>query len=123
MSTFLRSLLALLFLTAGILHLARPDIFLQVMPRWVPMQLACIYLSGLCELAGGAGLLLPPGRGRAGAGLGLMLLLIAVFPVNLEMALHGFRNWWPWALWLRVPFQFVLIWAVWRVSRQPCPTC
>ena len=50
-----------------------------------------------------------------------MLLYIAVFPANINMALHpelggGVPEW---SLWARLPLQFVLIaWALW-VGAEP----
>ena len=66
------------------------------------------------EILGGAGLLAPPAR-RAAA-WGLIALYVAVFPANVNMALHDVpiegRHFPDWALWLRLPLQGVLIgWA------------
>lgn len=90
------------------------------MPPSLPAPDALILLSGVAEVLGGTGLLVP--RRRRAAGLGLMLLLVAVFPANVEMLrLYRARGvpWWGEALlWARLPLQGLLIWAVWRVSRR-----
>lgn len=117
----LRLLLAVLFLGAGTLHLLRPRLFLPIMPPWIPDPLACVQVSGVCELLGGLGLLVPIRSVQVLCGWGLVLLLIAVFPANIYMAvahvqLHGvpFR---PWVSWARLPLQPLLIIGVMWVTR------
>jgi uncharacterized membrane protein len=56
---FTRLLLAALFLLAGTVHLRDPGLFLQVMPPAIPFPNACVIISGMCELLGGSGLLIP----------------------------------------------------------------
>jgi uncharacterized membrane protein len=114
-----RVVLACLFVTAGVLHFLIPGKFAQVVPRYLPAPLALVYVSGVFEILGGCGLLVP--RLRRAAGWGLIALLVAVFPANLHMALgdvvvEGLVIP-PWALWLRLPLQGVLIAAVCWASR------
>ncbi len=114
--TFLRLLLAALFLVAGTVHLRQPDLFLRVMPPWIPFPVACILISGIFELMGGVGLLIPFRWIQLLAGWGLALLLVAVFPANVLMAVdhiqvHGFPSH-PWMAWARLPLQPLLILAV-----------
>ncbi len=122
---FLRLLLSALFLAAGTLHLADPALFLPIMPPMIPCPRLCIILSGLLELAGGLGLLMPDPRLRRLAALGLSLLLVAVFPANVYMAMehvqiHGFPSR-PWIAWARLPLQPLLIFAVLWATRPPSP--
>jgi len=123
--TLVRLLLAALFLFAGTLHLRDPELFLPVMPPWIPFHLVCIQISGLFELLGGLGLLLglliPARAVQVLTGWGLALLLLAVFPANIYMALahvkiHGFPSQ-PWIGWARLPLQPLLIVAVLWVTR------
>jgi uncharacterized membrane protein len=81
----LRWLLALFYLFAGIMHLARPTPFLAIMPPWVPWPDQVVALTGLAELAGALGLLQPwlP-RLRAAAGWGLAGYALAVWPANFQ---------------------------------------
>jgi uncharacterized membrane protein len=116
-----RLLLAALFLFAGTIHLRHPEFFLPVMPPWIPFHLPCIEISGVFELLGGIGLLIPARPIQLLAGWGLALLLIAVFPANLYMALahvqvHGFPPQ-PWMGWARLPVQPLLIIAVLWATR------
>ena len=80
------------------------------MPPYLPYHLELVYLSGVCEILGGLGVLLRPIRRFAG--YGLIALLVAVFPANIHMAssamhaegLSGYAL----LLLLRLPFQFVI---------------
>ncbi len=116
-----RFLLAALFLAAGVFHLREPALFLPLMPDWLPFHRTCILISGVCEILGGIGLLIPWRLIELAAGWGLVLLLVAVFPANVHMALahvriHGFPPE-PWMAWARLPLQPVLIVAVLWVTR------
>jgi uncharacterized membrane protein len=108
-----RLFLAAVFLTAGTLHLFYPGIFIQIMPPWVPFHYACVIISGVCELAGGVGLLNPQRRIQIASGWFLTLLLLAVLPANIYMAtdhvaVNG-KHFPSWILWLRLPLQGVLM--------------
>ncbi len=90
-----RLLLAALFLFAGALHLIDPTLFLPIMPPIVPFPIACILISGVAELVGGVGLLVPVRAVQVATGWWLLALLLAVFPANIYMAvahvqIHGF---------------------------------
>jgi uncharacterized membrane protein len=101
-----------------------PKFYLAIMPGWLPTwlpgPLALVHLTGVLEIAGGIGLLVPPAR--TAAAVGLILLLVAVLPANVEMLrLAQARGAGPaliWALWLRLPLQPLLMWWVWRVARS-----
>lgn len=105
--------LAALFVGAGVLHLARPRLFEAIVPPALPRPRLLVYVSGVAEIAGGLGLLVP--GAREWAGWGLVALLVAVFPANVHMAREAarFRRLAPaWVLWARLPLQGVLIAAV-----------
>ncbi len=85
--TVARWVLAIFYAAAGIVHLTMPDVFLPVMPDWVPWPRETILFTGLCELAGATGLLVE--RTRKLAGFMLALYAIAVFPVNIKHAFYG----------------------------------
>ena len=109
----LRTLLAAIMIAAGALHYLAPERFVPIVPAALPQPLALVYISGFFEILGGAGLLLP--RTRRIAAFGLIALFIAVFPANVNMAVHGIGFDGPrWVLWARLPLQAVLIlWAWW----------
>ena len=75
-----------------------------------------VAISGVAEIAGGLGVLLP--WTRRAAGLGLIALLAAVFPANLHMARapESFRKIPRWALYARLPLQPLMMWWAWRAT-------
>lgn len=113
-----RIFLAAAFTVAGAWHFLHPHFYLRIMPPYIPLHRAAVAVSGACEMAGGIGLLIP--RLRRAAALGLLALLVAVFPANLNMALHpaqfGIS---PLLLWLRLPLQPLLMAWVWWAARDP----
>lgn len=116
--TIARRVLALFFIVAGVNHFLAPEIYLGMMPAWLPFKEAANLISGAAEIAGGIGLLIP--RFRRAAAWGLIALLVAIFPANLQVALQGsmpgLDNAPAWLLWLRLPFQIVFIAWVWWVG-------
>lgn len=110
-----RWLLGLAMISAGLNHFLTTPVYLGMMPAYLPWPLALVYINGVAEVAGGVGVLMPALR-RA-AGWGLIVLLVAVFPANLDAALHGMRIndlvVPQWVLWVRLPFQALFIAWVW----------
>ena len=81
-----RLILAAAFLAAGALHVAVPAPFLGITPVWVPFAPTAITLTGLAEIAGAVGLMIP--RLRRAAGIGLALYSVCVFPANIQHAIQ-----------------------------------
>jgi uncharacterized membrane protein len=82
---------------------------IRMTPRWVPRPRAMVFFTGLCEIAGAIGLVIPTTR-RA-AGIALILFFIAVLPANIQAAraqitLRGHPSA---PLWLRLPMQILFI--------------
>jgi uncharacterized membrane protein len=115
-----RGLLAAFFVVGGVMHFVLPATYATVMPPWLPWHAALVAISGVCEIAGGIGVLLS--RWRRAAGWGLIALSIAVFPANVHMLHDGLatgRPGWQIALLvLRLPLQAALIWWIWRVAAR-----
>lgn len=109
--------LALAMMSVGVLHFVRPRPFVRIVPNFLPAPLALVYISGFCEIAGGVGLLVP--ATWVAAAWGLIALYIAVFPANIYMVTHNIslnpeKPIPKWALWARLPFQFLFMaWAYW----------
>jgi uncharacterized membrane protein len=105
---------------AGLMHFLRPGWYMAIMPRYLPAHRELVYASGVAEIAGAAGTMHP--RTRRPAGLFLIATLLAVFPANVDMALHperfpkvpGGRH----GLYARLPFQALFIWWIWRAIRD-----
>ena len=104
------------FLLGGIAHFAFTATEMRIVPDWIPWPRATVLVSGVLELAGAAGLLVP--RLRRLAAWGLIALTLAVTPANVSMLQHADR--FPGvpviALVLRLPLQLLLLWAIWRAA-------
>jgi len=106
----LRALAGPLLVVAGSLHFTRTRWYESIVPDYLPAHRTLVYASGVAEIAGGAGLVVPVAR-RA-AGWWLIATLVAVFPANVWMAQHPERYRVPGgraALIARLPFQLVFI--------------
>jgi Predicted membrane protein len=113
-------LMAPAYIIAGVLHFILPELYVQIIPPFLPAALVLVYLSGIAEIAVGIGLLIP--RTRQLAAWSTVALLVAIFPANIYMATHGVviegmpGGGDPSELvrWGRLPLQGVLIlWALW----------
>lgn len=112
-------IVAAFFVGVGITHFTNPDFFVAIVPPYLPAPLTLVYVSGVCEILGGLGVLVPATRRLAG--YGLLALLVAVYPANIHMAMNPeqFPEIAPAALYARLPLQFVFAWAVWWATRPP----
>ena len=117
-----RVVLAASIIAVGEAHFARPDPFVKIVPAYLPVPWTLVYVSGACEVLGGIGLLIP--RWSRAAAWGLVALFVAVFPANVNQAIHRIEiegiphN--PTLYWARLPLQAVLIaWAWWLTRRGP----
>jgi uncharacterized membrane protein len=111
-------LIGLIFIGAGINHFVIPRAYNQIVPPSFGDPARLVAISGVAEVAGGVGVLLP--RTRRLAGLGLLALLVAVFPANVYMARSSerFARIPGWALYARLPLQPLMMWWVWRATRE-----
>jgi uncharacterized membrane protein len=109
--------LGLVFIGAGLNHFLMPRPYRQIVPPGFGDPATLVTVSGVAEVLGGVGVLLPPTRRLAG--LGLIALLAAVFPANLQMARtpERFSRIPRWALYARLPLQPLMMWSVWRITR------
>ena len=106
--------LLLLFLAAaftgvGANHFVDPELYVSIVPPYLPYPYELVYISGFFEMLGGIGLLVP--QLRKAAAWGLLALLVAVYPANIHMLvnevyLENMRQE-KWILWVRMPLQFV----------------
>jgi uncharacterized membrane protein len=77
------------FVFAGSMHFIRPREYEAIMPDYIPAHRELVQLSGAAEIAGGLGALHP--KTRKLAGWWLVATLLAVFPANVNMAVHPER--------------------------------
>lgn len=111
-------LLFAVFMFLGVSHFFVPNSFERIVPSWIPAPRLMVYISGVAEIAGAIGLLVPALRRYAG--WGLIALLVSVFPANINMlqlaresnasAAHQLL------LWMRLPLQPLLIWLVYQAA-------
>ncbi|HET8949409.1 MAG TPA: hypothetical protein VFN44_02830 [Solirubrobacteraceae bacterium] len=114
-------ILGAFFLVAGALHFIKPRPYEAIVPRALPAHRELVYLSGLAELAGGAGVLVE--RTRRPAGWWLIATMLAVFPANVTMAVRAerFRQIPEPLLWARLPLQGAIVYWIWRVTSAARP--
>jgi uncharacterized membrane protein len=109
-----RYALALMFLFTSTAHFNKMKHDLaRMVPARLPEPLLIIYVTGVLEILGGIGLMLP--RFHALAALCLIVLLVAMFPGNVKadrqhLKLRGREAT---ALWLRAPMQILFIVLLW----------
>ena len=107
-----RIALASVYVAAGAFHILTPATFVRITPGWVPFPRDVILGTGVCELAGAAGLM--TGRFRRAAGIALALYAVCVYPANVKHAMDDLSlarpqlGWWYHAP--RLAFQPVLVW-------------
>jgi uncharacterized membrane protein len=121
------------FFIGGIAHFTLTEIEMRIVPPAIPWPRAAVLVSGVFEVLGAIGILIPASR-RA-AGIGLFVLTIAVTPANVYMLQHADLFHSPrWGLIVRLYFQALLLalilWSTWnsqpraamRVDNRPSTT-
>ena len=108
------------FAVGGFAHFRFTAAELSIVPPYIPWPLAAVYVSGVFELLGALGILIP--RWRPAAGIGLFALTIAVTPANVYMLqraeqFHVAR----WILIARLFFQVILLGMIWWSTQTKSP--
>lgn len=116
----LRCALAVMFLFTGAMHFtATRKAFVRMVPPWIPRPALAVTLTGICELAGAIGLVVP--GWDCVAAYALIVLLVAMIPANVYAAREhievGGRAAMP--LPLRIPLQLFWIVALWWCVQDP----
>lgn len=89
----------------------------RMIPAYFPRPLLVVHITGVLELLGAAGLMLP--QFRRLAGICLIALLIGMFVANVNTAQEGvtLRGKLPTPLWLRTPMQILFVALLWWSTR------
>ena len=89
----------------------------RMIPPYFPRPLLIVYIAGVLELLGAAGLMFP--QFRRVAGMCLIALLIGMFVANVNAAQKGvtLRGKPATPLWLRAPMQILFIALLWWSTR------
>lgn len=118
-----RGFVFVFFLLGGICHFLLSGAFVSIMPDYVPasLHLPAVYVSGVFEIVGAVGILIPALRRTAGNGL--MALTVAVTPANVHMWLHAerFPDFPPAVLALRLALQLLLLYCIGWSTRDARP--
>jgi uncharacterized membrane protein len=105
-----------MFLFTAISHFApmKKDLIAMV-PPFLPRPDVLVFVTGVAEVVGALGLLIP--QTRLLAVCGLILLLLALLPANISAARRGvlLRGRRATSLWLRVPIQALFVLWLWAV--------
>jgi uncharacterized membrane protein len=119
--------MALFYVVAGVNHFRNPEMYVAIVPRYIPFHPAVVTISGIAEILGGVGVLVPDGFGllrdwpriRAFSAWGIAVMLVAFLPVHINMCLHPTHFAVPlWVIWLRLPLQIPLIAWAWCYTRK-----
>ena len=78
-----------LMTAAGINHFVNPRFYKAIMPDYLPAHDELVAASGVAEIVGAVGTMIP--ATRRPAGWFLIATLVGVFPANVHMALHPDR--------------------------------
>ena len=107
-------IIAIFFIIGGISHFFVADFFVMAMPDYLGYHKELVIISGVFDILGGIGILIP--QTRLFSGYCLIALIVAVYPANINMALHPekYKELSELFLYIRLPFQFLFIWFVWR---------
>ncbi len=111
----LKWLLAVAVGLSGVLHFTARSTYEAMIPAWLPAHRALVLISGVFEILGAVGLLVPDTQRFAA--WGLIALFVAVFPANVNMAVNklplGRKRVPTWTLWARLPLQLAFIGWAW----------
>jgi uncharacterized membrane protein len=105
-----RDALSLMLVFTGVSHFtSMKEDLIRMMPASIPWPHAMVYFTGVCEIAGAIGLLVP--EFRRAAAYALVVFFLAVLPANIHAARAGLtlRGKPATSLWLRVPMQLLFI--------------
>ena len=111
-------IICIFFVMGGIGHFADTERFMSIMPDFMPFHWEAVIVSGVFELMGAVGILIP--KTRRIAGIGLFTLVVLVTPANINMWVNAdqFPQFSMTYHYIRMPAQVLLLVMIWW-STQP----
>ena len=113
MKSWIPYVVGLLLAVAGVAHFSRPQVYLRMMPSFLPAPTALNYAAGLLEILLGFMLFFPLVRPLAAAGIAFLMVLF--LPVHFS---HLFSPPFAAPFWVfaaRFFLQFAFIVGAWRM--------
>lgn len=106
--------LGFIFIFAGFMHLQKSDIYLKILPPYLPSHKTVVLLSGILEMIFGMFILIPNYQ-KVGAWAWIVMLILFL-PVHVYMLQNKKASLKlpTWFLVLRIPLQFLLIYWVYQ---------
>ena len=114
--------MTIVYVGAGINHFVHPEFYVNIMPWYLPYPLELIYISGICEIILGFGML--PLKTRKPVSLLIIAMLIVFTIVHVQMLIDTYSTGGLtfWIAVFRLPLQYVLIrwsWLVYKKYNKP----
>lgn len=110
-------LMALIYITAGIMHFVRPKMYQRILPSYLPRHNVLVNISGIAEIVIGVALCFSSTKNLAI--YAVIIMLTFFLPAHFHMLSNkkagmGISKW---ILIARIPLQFVLMfWAYWYLK-------
>ncbi len=112
--------LCVLLIFTGTAHFYKTQEIAMMLPGYLPYKAEIIYVTGVFELMGAIGILIP--RVRRLAGICLILMFVGFLPANVYAAYEhvdfGGHAYGPKYLLFRIPLQLFFIWWTYRYTIQ-----
>lgn len=113
--------MSVVYIIAGINHFISPDIYIKLIPLYIPFRETANYTAGLAEIL--LGILLIPKSTRNIAAWGIILILITfilahVYMIQMAPFYMGETLVTPFIAWIRLPLQGLLIYWAWIYTKK-----
>lgn len=109
-------LMGFIYILAGFNHFRKPKMYERIIPPYIPAASSMVIVSGAAEMVLGLMLLNPDTQSYAA--WGIIAMLIVFFTVHIYMLQNekAAMKMPKWALILRIPLQFGLIYWAWMYT-------
>ena len=110
------------FFFGGIAHLIYDDFFVRITPFYVQAPETAVMVSGILEILGAIGVLIPTFRRLAGICLFLLTMVVTAANINMWVNFDQFPEFSPTVLGLRLVLQiFLMALILWVTQPGPEP--